>query len=255
MQQRSLPPHSWKARLLTFVFALEMTYNDRGLKESVRFFLLRLAASPIKLILSHPLFRPKSFLFQGSNYDYFYHSYNCAWGNERAVEIPIVRRLIGECHECSILEVGNVLSHYWPCNHEVVDKYEVASGAMNQDVVDFFPDKQYDLIVSISTLEHVGWDESPREPYKPWRAIAHLVELLANGGTMIVTMPLGLNPEVDRRVSEDNLPFDRQYYLKRTAANNRWEEVGSAPVQGCGYNIAFGTATAVVIGIIKKGQQ
>jgi hypothetical protein len=252
MQQRQLPSPPWRARLATFLFALEMTYKDRGLIESGRFFLLRLAASPIKLILSHPLLRPKSFSFQGSNYDYFYHSYNCSWSNERAVEIPIVHRLIGKCQECSILEVGNVLSHYWPCNHEIVDKYEVESGVINKDIVDFFPDRQYDLIVSISTLEHVGWDEIPREPGKPWRAIAHLVELLAVGGTLIVTMPLGLNPEVDRRVSENNLPFDRQYYLKRIAANNRWEEVGSAPVQGQGYSIAFGTATAVVIGIIKK---
>ena len=48
---------------------------------------------------------------------------------------------------------------------------------INQDVVDFKTNEKYDLIVSISTLEHVGWDEEPRDdkkiskalnPYPPW---------------------------------------------------------------------------------------
>jgi hypothetical protein len=61
--------------------------------------------------------------------------------------------------ERNILEIGNVLSHYFPVNHDIVDKYEKADGVINQDVVHFYSPKKYDLIVSVSTLEHVGWDE------------------------------------------------------------------------------------------------
>jgi len=89
-----------------------------------------------------------------------------------------------------ILEVGNVLAHYYPHQHDVLDKYEQAPGVMNGDVVDFRPGKLYDLIVSISTLEHVGWDEEPRDPLKFLRGVEHLTTLLAPGGRMLVTLPI-----------------------------------------------------------------
>ena len=68
-----------------------------------------------------------------------------------------------------VLEVGNVLSWYGPVHHDVLDKYEVTSGVINQDVVDFVPRHQYNVIVAISTIEHVGWDETPRDPTKVLR--------------------------------------------------------------------------------------
>ena len=55
---------------------------------------------------------------------------------------------------------------YYKFEHDIVDKYEKKKGIINQDIVDYKPDKKYDLIISISTLEHVGWDETPRENYK-----------------------------------------------------------------------------------------
>ena len=65
-----------------------------------------------------------------------------------------------------ILEVGNILSHYFSVNHDIVDKYEKDVDVINQDIIDYHPNKKYDLIVSISSLEHVGEDETPREPKK-----------------------------------------------------------------------------------------
>ena len=62
----------------------------------------------------------------------------------------------------NIFEVGSVLSHYFPINHDVLDKYEKGHGVINQDVVDFKPHNKYDLIVSISTLEHVGFDDNTK---------------------------------------------------------------------------------------------
>ena len=93
------------------------------------------------------------------------------WRNERTVAVPIwnlVRRF--EEQNKKILEVGNVLSYYFKVNHDILDKYEIMDGVINEDVVDFRPSKQYDLIVSIVTLEHVGWSESSKEPAKIIRA-------------------------------------------------------------------------------------
>ena len=118
--------------------------------------------------------RTKTFVFNGHTYPYLYHFCNKTWKNERGVEIPIFRDILLRHQAARILEVGNVLSHYFPVHHEVVDKYEVAPIVINQDIVEFAPTERYDLILSISTLEHVGWDEVPREPAKLLQAIEHL---------------------------------------------------------------------------------
>ena len=127
----------------------------------------------IKMTLTRSV-RAKTFQFDGQEYEYLYHPYNRTWKNERGVEIPIFRELLFKHEGKRVLEVGNVLSHYFPIHHEVVDKYEVAPGVINRDIVEFVPQDKFDLIISISTLEHVGWDEQPQKPIKLLQAIDHL---------------------------------------------------------------------------------
>ena len=86
--------------------------------------------------------------------------------NERSIEVPIVMEIVNQNKGKRILEIGNVLSNYYKVSHDIVDKYEKAPNVINQDVVDFKTNEKYDLIVSISTLEHVGWDEEPRDDKK-----------------------------------------------------------------------------------------
>ena len=108
----------------------------------------------------------RTFTFAEESYPYFRHWRVTTFLNERTIEVPIVTRELARRPGASILEIGNVLNQYVHIPHTVVDKYERASGVLNVDVVDFDPGVQYDLIVSISTLEHVGWDETPKEPDK-----------------------------------------------------------------------------------------
>src|SRR5690349_15642495 len=75
----------------------------------------------------------KTFTFQGKTYPYFHHGYNRTWANERAVEIPIVWSPVLECRG-KILEVGNVLGHYFPFDQAVVDKYEKGTNVINADI-------------------------------------------------------------------------------------------------------------------------
>src|SRR5215204_6122781 len=110
--------------------------------------------------------RSRTFRFRGESYEYLLHRYQVAGLTERTVEIPIAAQLVRKSGGGSVLEIGNVLSHYVDVAHDVVDKYEVAPGVENADVVDLRPGKHYDLIVSISTLEHVGWNEAPRDQLK-----------------------------------------------------------------------------------------
>ena len=132
----------------------------------------------------------KSFLFRDSKYAYFHDVINNTRSNERSIEIPIVMAVVKKYTNKKILEVGNVLSNYFNFPHDVVDKYEIDKGVINQDIIDYTSLEKYDLILSISTLEHVGWDESPRDDEKIPKALKNLKSLLKSNGTMIVTLPI-----------------------------------------------------------------
>jgi SAM-dependent methyltransferase len=194
----------------------------------------------------------RTFTFQGHAYHYFYHTYNIAWKSERAVEVPIVRDIVQKHRRKRILEVGNVLSHYFPVSHDILDKYEICDGVTNEDVVDFRPSEKYDLIISISTLEHVGWDEKPREPMKILRAIENLKDCLAPGGEIVVTLPVGFNTEMDKLLSEGRIKFIRQYQMKRISRDNRWIEVDWNEICYAKYGSPFPFGNGLIIGFIEK---
>ncbi len=206
-----------------------------------------------------------NFNFQGNTYSYFYHEYGHTWRSERVVEIPIIWDCIDKNHEKSILEVGNVLSNYFPVKHifldkyDILDKYEKAEGIINQDVVDFKPSKKYDLIVSISTLEHVGYDEQRYDEQRiGWyenlpdsMTIIHIIDnlkkALAPRGKIIVTVPIGYNIEMDRSWKAGMLPLTEQYYLKRISSDNRWIEVKRNDVIETKYGIPYPYANGIAI--------
>lgn len=193
----------------------------------------------------------KTFYFNRKAHNYFYHIYNVTWKNERAVEVPIIWDYVKKMHGKRILEVGNVLSNYFPVSHDIVDKYDMADNVINCDVCEFQSSINYDLIVSISTLEHVGWDENPREPFKIHRAIENLKNLLNNGGKIIVTLPLGYNDVMDKLLDEGKIQFTQMYCLKRVNENNKWIEVNWRDVVGSKYDYLNCNANGLVIGIIE----
>lgn len=195
----------------------------------------------------------RTFTFQNKVYNYFYHPYNVTWMSERSVEIPIVWDIVQRHKYKKILELGNVLSHYFRVNHEIVDKHEPGSGVANQDIVDFQPHKKYDLMVSISTLEHIGWDETigyVREPRKITRALWQLKKHLAVNGKMIVTFPVGYNHELDAMVKNGTIPFTKVCCLKRTTADNEWTESSFEDIVNSEYDKPFISANGLVVGFI-----
>ena len=196
--------------------------------------------------------KPRTFVFSGKRYRYFCHPCNLTFRNERAIEIPIMLEIVREHEGEEILEVGNCLSHYVPVHHEVVDKYEVYPGVINRDVVDFTPAKSFDLIISISTLEHLGFDEEVKDPEKPLRAIRHLTGLLRLGGLMVVTIPLGFNPSVDEMLERGRFRFTQRYCFKRLFPSHVWKEVGWEAIRGVGYGYEYKSAMGLVIGVIRK---
>jgi len=183
------------------------------------------------------------FEFNGVDLPLFDHDYNTTIKNERAIEIPIAMWWLNDSIPRTVpyvasrgLEVGNVLSHYFPDalgNRRIVDRYEINNFVENVDVFDI--QGEFDYIFAISTIEHVRWD-SPEERKLNGAADAlhHLLGLLAPGGKMLVTIPFGSNPGMDYAILHGEFSPRRQTVMMRvgglwheTTSANRWECRGS----------------------------
>ena len=189
----------------------------------------------------------RRFRFEGREHPYFYHRYNRTWRSERSVEIPLILQRIGSVGGARILEVGNVLSHYVNRTDDVLDLYDDTPGTIRQDAATFRPPTPYDLIYSISTLEHVGWDEVPRDPDKALRAVENLRSCLAPGGRLIATWPVGYHPGLDRGLDEGILEPAQLGCLKRVSRANEWVEAGWPEVRGLKFGDPFPFANALCI--------
>lgn len=185
------------------------------------------------------------------SYRYLFHRYKFTWLTERAVEVPVMQALVDGYPADRVLEIGNVLSHYRPQRHMVVDKYEDSPAVLNQDVLELGGLGEYDLIVAISTLEHVGWDESPRDPARAARAVSVLRSLLAPGGLLAITVPVGYNASFDAALRSGQVPLDRAVAL-RQAGGTRWREVAVDEVWSAPYDFLLYRARGVLFGFIER---
>lgn len=200
----------------------------------------------------YKFWKRQRFYFNGDKYRYFYDLFNVTFRNERAIEIPIVMEYVKQHRGKDILEVGNVLSHYYDFEHTVVDKYDVKPWCIHRDILNYFPNKKFDLVVSVSTLEHVGWDENPRDGRKGLAAITHLQNLLKPGGVMAITVPVGYNPILDTFIiSRFHFPFMRKYFMKRVSKKNRWIQVDDTDLKSTQYGFPYPCANGLMIGVVK----
>lgn len=195
----------------------------------------------------------KQFCIDGKRYPYFVHYYNHTWSNERAVEIPVIWDLVSSHLGKSVLEVGNVLSHYLPVRHDVIDKYERFSHSrvIRKDIINYEPAGKYDLIVSVSTLEHIGWDELPRAPSKLFAALEKICSLLTSNGRAVVSVPVGYNPYLDQAIRTGSIKFTKAHCLQRVSEQNEWIETTLASVLDCKYGEPFPNANGIIFGFLQ----
>jgi hypothetical protein len=190
--------------------------------------LIRLFAAP--LILKR--LAKKQFNFDGKSLQYFYAKYNLTWVTERALEVPIGRHFIQLAGEENTLEVGNVLGHYFPPHHIVLDKFERGEGIVNEDIIGYNPGRTFDLILSISTFEHIGYeDDGDPDAEKIRAAIAACQRLLSPNGRLIITVPFGYNPYLDRYVTEDRIKPHRAWFYEKTNKLDWMESSKEAALQ------------------------
>ena len=196
----------------------------------------------------------RTFDYNGSKCKYFYHKYNTTHLNERAEEIAIIKKIVSGKKIGKILEVGNVLQHYISFEHDIIDKYEKGKNVINRDIIDFFPESKYDLILSISTLEHIGFDDGAKDPDKILITLKKLNEILSNSGKIVVTIPLGYNPYLDNLLKERKIFFNKLNLFKRISFDNEWveEKIDDIRKLDIKYGDPYITTNWLLVGEINK---
>ena len=190
---------------------------------------------------SLPLVAKRNFTLDGRMYRYLWDGTG-TWRSERAVELPIALAALAGADPARTLEVGNVLWRYADRGHTVVDKYEIAPWVTNEDA-ETFRGGPYDLILSVSTIEHIGLDEEPREPGKAARAVRNLRSLLSHDGRMLASIPLGYNRDLDDALGD--LDCDLSYLVRETP--RRWRQAARDEAMGRFYGWPWAGASAVAI--------
>lgn len=191
------------------------------------------------------------FSFNKKKFKYLSHPYNTTWKHERAIEIPLAKHYLDKFKASETLEVGNVLQNYFPTKHIVVDNYEIAPRVINKDIVDYYPKRNFKLIISVSTLEHVGVD-GIKEEGKAIRAIEHLANLLAPGGMLVFTIPLGYNKLLDQAILSGKLKLNKASYFRKVSPHNQWIQVGKSERKNALYGFPFRWGNVIVLAEIKK---
>ncbi|MEG4207605.1 glycosyltransferase [Microcoleus sp. Pol7_A1] len=232
-----------------------------------------------------------TFIFNGQRLQYNRLKHNNFPSSERAVEIPIACNFLARLKDKSrLLEVGNVLKHYEELidrdlaeiqARRIIDKYEIADGVDNVDLMDIAPSEKYSAIISISTVEHIGQGAEPNETYGeklekcdregPLKAIAKIYDLLADGGEALITVPFGKLLERGWFIQFDldylNLLF-KKYNIPQTAINpsflklvqayyrpthcSVWVQANPLELSNVEYDSPFGFANAIAVLEITK---
>lgn len=203
------------------------------------------------------------FEFNGRKIPNFYSLCNHTFRNERCIEIPVILDYLYGNSSKDILEIGNVLSHYNRIEHDIVDKYEKGNNIISIDVLDYFPNKLYDLIFSISTLEHIGFDDSnyggtQANPLdsgeKILLAYNRLKMLLKPNGLLIFTVPLGYNSYLDNYIRQEKFDLSDCFYYKKISEKPEWKQVNWSDVDGLPFVMKsfYWHANAIMIGMFRK---
>ncbi len=229
-------------------------YNKYGLSELIRK-VYNLSRHKLKYF-SHKLYYEtlnRYFVLDGKKYHYFINRYN-ALNSERAVEIPFTIEFLKQNRykQKRVLEIGNVLSHYFDFDHKIVDKYEKENFVDNIDIIDFSPKEKYQIIISVSTIEHVGFDEPIKEVGKSKKAIQKIISLLDRGGIALITVPLRYNPEIDSIIQNKEIKFSKTYFLKRYSNFNLWKQTSMKDAMQHVYGSRYPAANAVAFLIYHK---
>ena len=197
----------------------------------------------------------------------------CGGLDERVVEYPWLFHRVAELHPRGgrVLDAGSILNHpgvlgpwraarFGPLSIVTLEPEEHAfpSAEVRYEYADLralpYRDGLFPTVLCLSTLEHVGMDnsiygssaESAQNPeLEAEMALRELDRVLAPGGTLLISVPFGVparhrwwrifgRHDVDRTLNEFPHAVTSVRYFR--AFRHGWEEVGAERADDAGYN-------------------
>jgi hypothetical protein len=172
-----------------------------------------------------------------------------AWRSERCLELALGKQALAVHDPGDVLELGNVMPLAGAGGHTVVDKYEQGLGVINEDIVDYTPCRRFRLLLSLSTLEHVGWDEQPCDCEKAERALARLDDLVEPDGAMLVTIPVGYHRRLEQAFTSPDAPFESVTMFAKTSRRATWEIRRLSELSRFHYATPYALGNAILVGV------
>lgn len=141
--------------------------------------------------------------------------------SERIVVVSIIMEKIIHDSSMKCLEDLDTINNYYSFPHDIVDKYEMSNLVINLDIVEFNPKEKYDTILSIFTVEHIGFYETEINRGKTTLAKNKMLNLLTSHGSLIITVLLGYNPEIDDLILNNSFNFHILFLERYSKFNKR----------------------------------
>jgi len=82
--------------------------------------------------------------------------------------------------------------------------------------------KKFDRIISISTFEHIGFDEEKKDPKKAINAIKHVQSMLAKRGKCVISVPTRYNVDLDYYFREYAIQYPARVAFYMRTSETKW---------------------------------
>jgi len=189
---------------------------------------------------------------------YFYNKYNITYSNERMVEIPILNHYYNKFKWKEILEIWNVMKNYFSYDHDVLDKFDKHNYVtIKDDICSYIPENKYDFVFSISTLEHVWFEDFEKETDNKMihKAFDNIVNNIV-WWTFVFTIPLWYNIYLDSLIYNWDLKTKYWFkfiFIKRNSLL-KWIEISDIKKEkhNINYWLPYGWWNYLAIWIYKK---
>ena len=120
--------------------------------------------------------------------------------SERAIEISLGNWFIDKYKE-NIVEIGAVMPYYYDnYKFDCVDPYDNFPGCFKVDGIDF--DYSGKNFLSISSIEHIGWDVGYDKERDKEKAFKVLKKIIKEAENYLITWPMGQNICLDQYLKE-----------------------------------------------------
>lgn len=149
--------------------------------------------------------------------------------SERAIEVPLVIDFLSNCVRAKpVIEFGCVLPYYIlkRRNHIVYDLADQHPDNVRRDIRTLTDDDLRGVVISISTLEHIGTGEYGIKA-SDVSAVDVLKRIIANAKSYFITFPLGCNKTLDDFVANAT-DLNEKYVTRAATDSNDWMVVEKA---------------------------